>query len=177
LGTYWGASYFCFVQAMKDAGIDSTCFAIDTWQGDPHSGYYPEDVYRVVSDIARDHYSTFAALIRCTFDEAVSKFDDNSVDLLHIDGFHTYEAVLHDYETWLPKLAEHGIILFHDIAVKWADFGVYKLWEDLKTRYPYIEFNHSYGLGVLFPKGCPASFRKYLSLKDMFQKIYGNSGV
>jgi hypothetical protein len=86
-----------------------------------------------------------------SFDEAVSRVPNGSVDLLHIDGFHTYEAVRHDYETWKPKLAEGAWVLFHDVDVREGDFGVWRFWDELKSRYPrHLEFNHSHGLGVIF---------------------------
>lgn len=40
--------------------------------------------------------------------------------------------------------------MFHDIKETKDDFGVYKLWLELKTKYRYIEFHHSHGLGVIF---------------------------
>jgi hypothetical protein len=89
--------------------------------------------------------------VRKYFDEAVEEFKDKSIDILHIDGLHTYEAVKHDYETWKGKVKDDGVILFHDIKV--ADFGVWQVWEELKAEHPkstIIEFKHNAGLGVLF---------------------------
>ncbi|MGU3471026.1 class I SAM-dependent methyltransferase [Paenibacillus sp. D51F] len=72
----------------------------------------------------------------------MAAFAENSIDLLHIDGLHTYEAVRPDYESWLPKLAEDGIVLLHDTEIKIADFGVWKLWGELSERHPARNFQH-----------------------------------
>ena len=66
-------------------------------------------------------YGGFSAfLLRMTFDDALPQFSDGSIDLLHIDGFHSHEAVSHDLHAWLPKLSSRGLILMHDINVSRA---------------------------------------------------------
>ncbi|KFM99675.1 class I SAM-dependent methyltransferase [Bacillus clarus] len=172
LGTLLGASFFSFCQGIKDGGLSAKCFAVDTWIGDGHTGPYGEGVFQIVKKVTNYHYPNIGTLIRSTFDDAVSRFEDETIDILHIDGYHTYEAVSHDYETWLPKVADNGIVLFHDIAVTTGDFGVYKLWDEVKVRYPHLQFEHSYGLGVLFPKGCSDKFVEILNNKNEIQNMY-----
>ena len=156
LGTHYGHSYFAFCQSILEANTSTKCFAVDTWQGDEHSQIYGEDVFDKVNSYHQEHYSGFSRLLKMTFDDAVSYFSDKSIDLLHIDGFHTYEAVRHDFETWLPKLSPHAIIMLHDTNVRERNFGVWKFWEELQRQYPNnIEFLHSYGLGVLQLGNCP----------------------
>jgi len=150
LGTHTGNSYFSFCQAVSEFGLSTKCFAVDTWQGDEHAGHYNDEVFAQVSTHHQEHYARFSRLLRMTFDDAVSYFADESIELLHIDGLHTYEAVRHDFETWLPKLAPGAVVLFHDTNVRERNFGVWKLWEELQARYPnHLEFVHSHGLGVL----------------------------
>src|SRR5439155_12193832 len=124
-------------------------YAVDTWQGDPHNGYYGPEVLSELKSPLGPLSGRFSRLIQSTFDEAVCQFEDSSIDLLHIDGFHAYEAVRHDFEIWLPKMSERGVVLFHDINVRESDFGVWKLWEEIKPRYPHFDATWGQGLGVL----------------------------
>ena len=150
LGTHKGSSYFSFCQAVRDKGLLTRCYAVDTWRGDNQAGFYGEEVYEMVNGHNESQYKKFSTLYRMTFDEALGQFPDRSVDLLHIDGLHNYEAVLHDFEAWLPKLAPGAIVLFHDIEVYGGDFGVWRFWGEIKKQYSrWFEFEHSHGLGVL----------------------------
>jgi GT2 family glycosyltransferase len=150
LGTHSGNSYFSFCQAVKQFDLETKCYSVDTWQGDEQAGFYGEEIFTRLNDYNTLHYSDLSRLLRMTFDEAVELFEDKSINLLHIDGLHTYEAVRHDFEMWLPKLALGAIVLFHDTNVYTQGFGVWKFWSELKERYPLnFEFLHSHGLGVL----------------------------
>lgn len=150
LGTHYGTSLWSFSQAIKDNGLNTEIFSIDTWKGEKHAGFYGEEVFETVNEIKNKYYNKInLKLKRQTFDEALKDFKDNSIDILHIDGLHTYEAVKHDFENWVSKVKDGGIILFHDIMVSRDDFGVYKIWEELKNNHKTIEFQFSYGLGVL----------------------------
>jgi hypothetical protein len=156
LGTHSGNSYFSFCQSVVEAGLSTKCYAVDTWQGDEHASYYDEEIFAKVNAYHQEHYAGFSRLLRMTFDDAVTYFADESIELLHIDGLHTYVAVRHDFDTWLPKLAPGAVVMFHDTNVRERNFGVWKLWEELQARYPSnLEFVHSQGFGVLQLNNAP----------------------
>jgi predicted O-methyltransferase YrrM len=156
LGTYSGSSFAAFCQAVEASGGNGHVYGVDLWQGDVHMGSFDEDLYQEMALFAATRYPGIATLIRKDFNEASTSFANASIDLLHIDGTHTYEAVMNDFTTWLPKMSERGIILFHDINVNEqnagpsaAKFGVRKVFDAIKTNYRHCEFEHCFGLGVL----------------------------
>jgi hypothetical protein len=149
LGTHNGFSYLAFCQAVQRLGGMTKCYGVDTWMGDEHAGFYGEEVFAALNEVHERHYSGFSRLVRSTFDEALPHFGDGTVDLLHIDGRHRYEDVVHDFESWLPKLSDRAVVLLHDINVRERGFGVWQFWRDLQSHYPCFEFAHGHGLGVV----------------------------
>jgi glycosyltransferase involved in cell wall biosynthesis len=149
LGTHTGVSYSAFVQGVQELGIGTACYAVDTWAGDAQAGFYGEEVYAEWSAFHDRQFAGASRLVRTTFDEAVCHFADESIDLLHIDGLHTYEAVRHDFETWRPKVSRRGVVLFHDVNAREGDFGAWRYWDELGHAFPSFTFLHGHGLGVL----------------------------
>jgi GT2 family glycosyltransferase len=149
LGTHSGNSYSAFCQAIAQFNLPTRAFAVDTWLGDEHAEFYDEVIFSELHSFNERHFAGFSKLLRATFDEARNYFAEASIDLLHIDGLHTYEAVKHDFETWRNALSASGVVVFHDINVREREFGVWKLWQELQESYPSFEFHHSEGLGIL----------------------------
>lgn len=84
LGTYYGDSYCAFCQAVNELKLNTRCYAIDPWEGDPHSGFYRNEVLEKLRAHHDSLYGGFSRLIQSTFDEALAHFDDGVIDLLHM---------------------------------------------------------------------------------------------
>lgn len=165
LGVHKGDSYSAFCQAAQSFNLNTRCYGVDTWEGDHQAGFYGDEIYSELKNYHDSRYSQFSELLRKTFDEASAFFENGNIDLLHIDGLHTYEAVKHDFESWLPKLSAKAVVLFHDTVVRHDDFGVWKFWSELENKYPSFQFFHSHGLGVLqVGKHLPDVFAKLSQL-------------
>jgi glycosyltransferase involved in cell wall biosynthesis len=149
LGTHAGVSYSAFCEAVLRHRLATRCFAVDTWQGDTHAGQYDESVYNDFAQFHDRHFREFSTMLRMTFDEASRQMVPGSIDLLHIDGLHSYDAVRHDFDTWKPLLSDRAVVMFHDTCAHGRGFGVWQLWQELRGKHPSFEFLHHHGLGVL----------------------------
>lgn len=149
LGAHSGDSYCAFCQAVQELYLDARCYAVDTWQGDAQSGYYGPEVLNDLRAFHDPLYGSFSQLIQSTFSAALEHFPDDSIDLLHLDGYHTYEAARADLMPWLAKVSPRGVVLLHDVNVRERDFGVWRLWQELAPHFPHFAFYHGHGLGVI----------------------------
>lgn len=167
LGTHKGDSYCAFCQAVHVLRLNCACYAVDTWEGDEQAGFYGNEVFEELFSYHNALYGSFSRLIRAEFDQTLNHFSDSSIDLLHIDGHHTYDSVRHDFDAWRPKMSRRGVVLLHDTMVHEQDFGVWRLWEELRDRYPSFEFMHAHGLGVLgVGDDPPEAVRSLLELSE-----------
>jgi predicted O-methyltransferase YrrM len=182
LGTHNGFSFFVFAEAAKRLGLDARIFALDSWEGDDQAGFYAETVYESVARIAAADYPDTTELVRGYFNDSVSRFEDGSIHLLHIDGRHGYEDVKEDYENYLPKLAEDGVVIFHDTREFQEGFGVHRFWDELAPSAPSFTFHHGHGLGVIAPgTRPPAAVLDFLALanreSDRVRAFYAERGA
>jgi hypothetical protein len=149
LGTHNGMSYLSMCQMVDYLGLPTKCISIDHWLGDKHAQFYSEKVFDDFQAL-NSKYSEFSSILRMDFEQGLLEIKDDTIELLSIDGFHTYEAVTKDFQNAFPKLnKEKCIILFHDINEYQLDFGVHRFWREIKSQYSNFEFHHEHGLGVL----------------------------
>ena len=166
LGVWTGFSFLAFCDAVDASGLDTRCVGIDTWEGDAHAGTLSPDVADVVAARAA-RYGDAAELVRSTFDSAAPRFPPQSIDLLHLDGLHTYEAVRHDVDTWIGGLSERGVLLLHDSQVAGRGFGVARVVDELRRDHPVFSFEHGFGLAVVgVGPDLPAPLARLVSLDE-----------
>lgn len=114
VGSYLGASSTFLAAAAKERSCVVYC--VDTWANDamPEA---PRDTYaEFVSNTQR--YADEIRPLRGRSLEIAEKFSE-PIDLLFVDGDHSYIGCHSDAEAWLPKLKPGGIVVFHDFA--WAE--------------------------------------------------------
>jgi hypothetical protein len=72
-----------------------------------------DDIYDMVTK-RLSFYGNRFELIREFSHDCVSRFDDNSLDFVYIDGNHYEDYVKRDIDNWWPKIKLGGVISGHD---------------------------------------------------------------
>lgn len=139
LGVDWGFSLFSFAEPRI-----GQVYGIDLFIGDEHAGGRDAEVqYGSVKAFITDNGLDHVHILKQDFNEAADEWL-HAIDILHIDGLHTYDAVKNDFYRWSPFMKTDGVILMHDVAA-WPD--VHRFYNELEL--PKAYFEHSAGLGVL----------------------------
>jgi predicted O-methyltransferase YrrM len=105
-----------------------------------------------------------------------------SIDLLFIDGDHSYDGVSADWEMFTPRMSEFGVVVFHDTLwdlrpdERWSrpDMGVPRFVEDLRAKgYPVLTIDRDFGVSIVQPRlaGVPlAPQRKTATAKKVEER-------
>jgi len=144
IGSFCGKSTVYLGTACKTKG--RTLFTIDHHLGSeeqqPGQPYFDSDLLNSETGLI-DSFPYFRATIQraglektvvpmVTKSEVAARDWATPLSLVFIDGGHSYETVVTDYECWHPHLVHNGFLVFHDIFLDPAKGGqapyeVYKL--------------------------------------------------
>ena len=159
IGTARGGTFFLFT---KLSNPNAHLISLDL-PGGQYGGGYSRWVGYFFKSFALDTQKI--SMIRAdshkvsTLKKLKKKLKNELIDVLFIDGDHTYEGVKKDFEMYSPLVKIGGIIAFHDIVVHPPETkcNVNKFWNEIKHNYEYIEFVENWdqkmcGIGVIIKK-------------------------
>lgn len=104
IGSWKGKSTICLGLGSR-AGRGVRVFAVD-----PHADYRHGE-FR--ANIERAGIADLVTPVKGLSQEVVRDFHE-PIELLFVDGSHEEEDVRRDFETWVPKVVDGGVIAFHD---------------------------------------------------------------
>ncbi len=117
IGSYAGESTEQFAQKFKSV-ISIDPFIDDYDVNDPACGYMQlTKVYNVFKEKMSKYKNV--KHIKKTSDDAINELKNIKVDLVYIDGLHTYKQVKRDIDNYLPIISDSGFISGHDYHPVW----------------------------------------------------------
>jgi cephalosporin hydroxylase len=141
IGTAKGATLlgWCRIASKKVVSVDLP--------GGIHGGGYPAIKQALYKDFVADRPGISLHMIQAdshdpaTRRKAEEALNGDLIDVLFIDGDHSYQGVKADFDLWSPLVRPGGHVIFHDILPHKhvAHCEVDKLWAELKTKYPHKE--------------------------------------
>jgi predicted O-methyltransferase YrrM len=114
IGSWKGKSTICLGLGSR-AGEGVRIFAVD-----PHADYRHGEFK---DNIERAGIADLVTPVKGLSQEVVDGFDE-PIELLFVDGSHEEDDVREDFEKWVPKVIQGGVVAFHDTT--WHD-GVRKV--------------------------------------------------
>lgn len=140
IGTGLGGTLFLLARVSNET---ATIVSVDIGYPFFRTKLYKEfgtSLQKVYPIIADSHEPTTVTRVK-------ELFSERPLDLLFIDGDHSYESAKRDFDTYGNLVAKNGLIAFHDIVPGENSGGVPRLWRELRERYASTEFVQSWNQG------------------------------
>lgn len=131
IGSWMGLSGITMANALYSTrNMDARIYCVDTWLGSPEHQNFDfikhDEMFRIfLANLRGTRADLLVRPVRAPSLEAAARFRDGSIDVLFIDGDHSYEACLDDMLHWLPKVRPGGLVVGHDCYTE-PDNGVYR---------------------------------------------------
>jgi predicted O-methyltransferase YrrM len=120
IGSFLGSSATFIALGLRHKG---QLYCVDTWNNDAmDESAPPRDTFADFTKNVHDFRQTIVPLRGTSV--SVSNTFARKIDLLFIDGDHSYDGCLNDWLSWNRYLAPGAVVAFHDIG--WAE-GVIKV--------------------------------------------------
>ena len=135
IGTYCGKSTLNFAVIAKK--IDGLIYTVDHHTGSEEhqlgEEYHDEDLYdwrlekfntlpEFLKNLRSSNLGKYSIPILSKSSEASKTFSE-AISLLFIDGGHSHEAALSDYNSWKEKICSGGLLVIHDVFPNPQDGG------------------------------------------------------
>lgn len=131
IGSFKGKSTACLAAACVNT--DRIVYAIDPFESQP-SEEYSEDIWTYSIDDISNNLKKLGLLdyVRLTkgYSQDIGENWSIECDMLFIDGAHTYEGCLSDFNLFFKWLKPDGILALHDVAEGSPWDGVLRVWRE-----------------------------------------------
>jgi predicted O-methyltransferase YrrM len=160
IGTAKGGTLFLFSRVCAPSGILMSIDLPGGWYG----GGYPAWKAFLYRKFARSHQIIHLlrgdSHSREMSEKVIELLGGKRIDVLFIDGDHSYEGVKKDFINYRNVVRKEGIIVFHDIVYNKfdPDIEVSRFWNEIKSQYETSEIvddqdQGRFGIGVLHWRG------------------------
>ena len=111
IGSFKGGSTTCFAEGAQNT---VTIHSIDTFQTENVQGQEGTDTLQIFQQQTAPYHEKIT--IHQGFSYDVHEQIDMPIDLLFVDGDHSFEGVMTDLRLYLPKMRPNSILVMHDSA-------------------------------------------------------------
>lgn len=104
------------VQIEKYYAVDPYPAYLD-WNGDIVGANFSEERQKLMKETAFNHLAPYKDKIQFEYKsstEFAPEVEDESLDFIFIDGDHSYEGCMNDFNAWWPKIKKGGLFAGHD---------------------------------------------------------------
>ena len=163
IGTYCGKSTLNFALIAKKIG--GLIYTVDHHTGSEEhqlgEEYHDEDLYdrrlekfntlpEFLKNLKSTNLGKYIIPILSKSSEASKTFSE-TISLLFIDGGHSHEAALSDYNSWKEKICSGGLLVIHDVFPNPQDGGrpPFEIYSEAQTSKQFEDLGIYETLGIL----------------------------